>query len=87
VVRVRAALPAAQHNLAKSGPPELARDLLKQVRRHLVETSRTDLEAAILEATGVKTVSLHYDLSTVTNEEVMTFTLAEAPLHREAKQR
>ena len=35
--------------------------------------------------TGVKVVSLHYDISTVTGEEVMVFTLAEPPVCREAK--
>jgi hypothetical protein len=29
--------------------------------------------------------SLHHDFSTVTGEEVILFTLAEAPLHRHAK--
>ena len=43
------------------------------------------MEAMIQEVTGVKVVSLHHDISTVTGEEVVVFTLAESPLIREAK--
>jgi uncharacterized protein YbcI len=32
--------------------------------------------------TGVKVVSLHHDISTITGEEVIVFTLAEAPTLR-----
>jgi uncharacterized protein YbcI len=41
----------------------------------------------IKEATGVKVLSLHHDISTVTGEKVMVFTLAESPFCREAKKR
>jgi uncharacterized protein YbcI len=33
----------------------------------------------------VKVVSLHHDISTLTGEEVVIFTLAESPLFRETK--
>jgi uncharacterized protein YbcI len=59
--------------------------LLKQVRTHLVETARPVLEAMVHEITGVKVLSLHHDISTVTAEEVIIFTLAESPDFREAK--
>ena len=39
----------------------------------------------VAEATGGKVVSLHHDISTVTGEEVVLFTLAEAPEVREAR--
>jgi uncharacterized protein YbcI len=35
--------------------------------------------------TGAKVVSLHHDISTVTGEEVVFFTLATPPVFREAK--
>jgi uncharacterized protein YbcI len=35
----------------------------------------------------VKVLSLHHDISTVTGEEVVLFTLAESTLFREAKKR
>jgi uncharacterized protein YbcI len=45
------------------------------------------MEAMLQEITGVKVVSLHHDISTSTGEEVVLFTLAEAPLFRETKKR
>ena len=40
-----------------------------------------------IEVTGVKVVSLHHDISTLTGEEVVLFTLAAAPGFREKKSR
>ena len=39
------------------------------------------------EVTGVKVLSLHHDISTVTGEEVILFTLAESPDFVEAKKK
>jgi uncharacterized protein YbcI len=41
------------------------------------------LEEMVHNITGVKVVSLHHDISTVTGEEVVLFTLASAPAYRE----
>ena len=41
----------------------------------------------IQEVTGVKVLSLHHDISTVTGEEVVLFTLAESPYYRQPKKR
>jgi len=87
VVRLQGVLTAAEQQLVKSLPAEKGRDLLKQVRTHLVETARPVLEAMVHEVTGVKVLSLHHDISTVTGEEVVLFTLAESPDFREAKKR
>jgi uncharacterized protein YbcI len=87
VVRLQGVLTAAEQHLVKTLPAEKGRDLLKQVRTHLVETARPVLEAMVQEVTGVKVVSLHHDISTATGEEVVLFTLAEAPSFREAKRR
>ena len=57
------------------------------MRTHLLETARPLLEAMIQEVTGIKVVSMHHDISTVTGEEVVLFTLAESPSFREAKKR
>ena len=62
-----------------------SRDLLKQVRTHLIETARPLMEAMIQEATGVKVLSLHHDISTVTGEELVLFTLAESPDYRQSR--
>jgi len=85
VVRLQGVLTAAEQQLVKSLPAEKGRDLLKQVRSHLVETARPLLEVLIRDVTGVQVVSLYYDISTVTGEEVVLFTLAEPPAYRQAK--
>ena len=87
VVRLEGVLTAAEQQLVKSLPAEKGRDLLKQVRTHLVETARPILEAMVQEVTGVKVLSLHHDISTVTGEEVVLFTLAESPDFRVAKKK
>jgi uncharacterized protein YbcI len=85
VVRLQGVLTAAEQHLAKSLPGEKGRDLLKQVRTHLIVTARPTLETLVQEITGVKVLSLHHDISTATGEEVVVFTLAQAPIFREIK--
>lgn len=87
LVRLHGVLTAAEQQLVKSLPAEKGRDLLKQVRTHLVETARPLMEAMVHEATGVKIISLHHDISTSTGEEILVFTLAEAPLVRQLKKK
>jgi uncharacterized protein YbcI len=85
VVRLKGVLTVAEQQLVASLPADKGRDLLKQVRIHLVETARPVMEAMIQEITGIKVVSLHHDISTATGEEVVLFTLAKSPAFREAK--
>ena len=85
VVRLRGVLTAAEQHLVKALTGEKGRDLLKQVRTHLIETARLTMEALVQEATGVKVLSLHHDISTTTGEEIVVFTLAGSPLFREIK--
>lgn len=59
----------------------------KEVRAHLIETARPVMEAMVQEIPGVTAVTMHHDVSTVTGEEVVLFTLAEPPGLREAKKR
>ena len=87
VVRLQGVLTAAEQQLVKTLPPEKGRDLLKQVRTHLIETARPVMEAMIQEVSGVKVLSLHHDISTMTGEEVVLFTLAESPHFRETKKK
>ena len=87
MVRLQGVLTAAEQHLVKSLPAEKGRDLLKQVRTHLLETARPLMEAMIREITGIKVLSLHHDISTVTGEEVVLFTLAESPQFREVKKK
>ena len=85
VVRLHGVLTAAEQHLVKSLPAEKGRDLLKQVRTHLLETARPILEAMVEKITGVKIVTMHHDISTTTAEEVILFTLAQSLDFREAK--
>ena len=85
VVRLVGVLTSAERHLVKSVPPEKGRGLLKQVRTELIETARPIMEAMVYEVTGVKVVSMHHDISTVTGEELVLFTLAKPPDMRAAK--
>ena len=87
VVRLQGVLTAAEQHLVKMLQAEKGRDLLKQVRIQLMEAARPIMEAMVREITGVKVVSLHHDISTMTGEEVVLFTLAEPPLYREIKKK
>ena len=87
VIRLQGVLTAAEQHLVKTLSPEKGRDLLKQVRTHLIETARPLVVAMIQEATGAAVVSLHHDISTVTGEEVVLFTLDEAPQFREPRKK
>ena len=87
VVRLDGVLTAAEQHLVRSPPAEKGRDLLKQVRTHLIETARPIMETMIEEITGMGVKSVHHDISTVTGEEIVLFTLAGAPSFRESKQR
>ena len=87
VVRLKGVLTAAEQQLVKALAAEKGRDLLKQVRSHLIETARPVMEKMVREVTGVEVLSLHHDISTLTGEEVVVFTLADSPLVREPKRR
>ena len=87
LIRLQGVLTAAEQQLVKTLPAEKGRDLLKEVRTQLIETARSILETLVQEATGVKVLSLHHDISTITGEEVVLFTLAGSPAFRETKKR
>ena len=87
VVRLQGVLTAAEQHLVKTLPPEKGRDLLKQVRTQLIETARPVLEAMIQSITGLKPISLHHDISTITGEEIVILTLPELPPLRASKKK
>ena len=87
VVRLHGVLTVAEQQLVRTNSPEKGRDLLKEVRTHLMEAARSDLETLIEGITLTKVVSLHHDISTVTGEEVVLFTLAAAPEVRETRKK
>jgi uncharacterized protein YbcI len=87
VVRLQGVLTAAEQQLVKTLPVDKGRDLLKQVRIQLMETARPLLEAMVSEVASVKVLSLHHDISTITGEEIVVFTLEESPTYRETKKK
>ena len=87
VVRLEGVLTTAEQHLVKTLQAEKGRDLVKQVRVQLLETSRPIMEAMVEEITNVKVLSLHHDISTVSGEEIIVFTLAEPPEVRDAVKR
>ena len=87
IVRLQGVLTAAEQHLVKTLPSEKGRDLLKQVRSQLIEVARPALEQLVQDITGTKPRSLHHDISTLTGEEIVVFTLESSPLLRETKKR
>jgi CheY-like chemotaxis protein/uncharacterized protein YbcI len=79
IVRLVGVLTVAERTLAQSVSPEKGRDLVKQIRNHLLELARPMLESIIYEVTGVKVLAMHHDISTMTGEEVVLFALSDAP--------
>ncbi len=82
VVRLQGVLTAAEQHLVTTLPVEKGRDLLKQVRTQLIEIARPALEALVTEITDCKPTSMHHDISTITGEEVVIFSLANFPVCR-----
>ena len=87
IIRLRGVLTSAEQHLVRTLAAEKGRELLKQVRSHLIETARPTMEAMMQEITGVSVVSMHHDISTMTGEEVVLFALTGSPLFRETKKR
>lgn len=75
LVRLSGVLTPAEHQLARTGEAGRGRDLIKQVRVELIEKGRPLLDAVIQSTVGRKVKSLHTDISTVTGERVIIFTL------------
>jgi len=79
LVRLKGVMSRAEQQLATEGDVAKGRDLVKQIRREALERGRTLLEAVVRDAVGRSVISLHTDISTVTGERVIVFTL-EGPL-------
>lgn len=78
VVRLQRVLTPAERQLAKTDESTKGRGLVKQVRTELLEKARPLLEASIIDITGRKVISLHTDISTVTGERIIVFTLGDS---------
>jgi uncharacterized protein YbcI len=79
LVRLRNVLTQAELKLAGSGESKDGRELVKRVRITLLEQGRPLLEAAVEKILGVKVKSLHTDISTITGERVILFSLMTPP--------
>jgi uncharacterized protein YbcI len=75
LVRLKGVMTPAEHQLASSEDTRHGRELIKQVRRELLEKGRALLEAVVQDVTSRNVVSLHTDISTITGERVIVFTL------------
>ncbi|MHC4433569.1 MAG: Na-translocating system protein MpsC family protein [Planctomycetota bacterium] len=80
VVRLQRVLTPAEKQLARTDESATGRGLVKQIRTELLEKARPLLEATISGITGRKVVSLHTDISTVTGERIIVFTLESSAL-------
>ncbi len=80
LVRLKNVLTQAELKLANAEDRSDGRDLIKRVRITLLEQGRPLLEAAIEKILSVKVKSLHTDISTVTGERVILFSLVSTPV-------
>ena len=80
LVRLKNVLTHAELRLADTPDRRDGRELIKRIRITLMEQGRPLLEAAVEKITGVKVKSLHTDISTVTGERVVLFSLLTPPL-------
>ena len=79
LVRLRGVLTQAEYQLAKVSGSPCGRDQIKQMRITLLEEGRLLLEAVMESITKVNVVSMHTDISTVTGERIIVFTLDATP--------
>jgi len=76
MVRLYGVLTPAERQLARSDPEGQGRTLIKQVRMELLEKARPLLDTIIREITGQSIKSLHTDISTLTGERIIVFSLS-----------
>lgn len=79
LVRLKKVLTPAELRLADNADRKDGRELIKRVRITLMEQGRPLLEAAVQKILGVKIKSLHTDISTLTGERVIIFSLELPP--------
>ncbi len=70
LVRLMGLMTPAEQKLATSGD---GRDLVKEMRRQLFESSRPLLEEIVQEVVNCQLISLHTDMSTKSGERIIVF--------------
>jgi len=79
IVRLKGVLTRAECQLAESGEASTGRELIKRMRHALLEKGRPMLDAIVKNVVGIPVKSLHTDLSTVTGERLIVFSLEAVP--------
>jgi uncharacterized protein YbcI len=79
LVRLKNVLTQAELKLADIHEHKDGRELVKRIRIALLEQGRPLLEKAVEKILRIKVKSLHTDISTVTGERIILFTLVSAP--------
>lgn len=74
LVRMQGLMTPAEHKLASD---KEGRDLVKEMRRQLFESSRSLLEVIVERITECKMISLHTDMSTKTGERIVILVVGE----------
>ncbi len=76
LVRLRGVLTPAERQLAGPDGTTQGRELVKQIRRELIEKARPLLETIVADITGQGVRSVHTDISTISGERIIVFSLA-----------
>ena len=76
LVRLKNVLTPAEIKLAEASGHKDGRELIKRIRIALLEQGRPLLESALESILNVTIISLHTDISTVTGERVILFSLS-----------
>ena len=79
LVRLKNVLTPAEMKLSSVTDRKDGRELIKRIRITLIEQGRPLLESAVESIVGIKIKSLHTDISTMTGERVIIFTLEYPP--------
>ncbi len=72
LVRLRGVLTKAEEQLSKSADGV---ELIKKMRSTLIENAKAILFQVITDITGIKVLGLHTDISTLTGDRVIVFTI------------
>lgn len=75
IVRLKGVLTKAELQLANTEDSDRGRKLIKDVRIELIEKGRPLLEAIVESITNQRVISLHTDISTITGERIIIFTM------------
>ena len=81
-IRLKGVLTPAEKQLAKSENSVTGRRLIKEVRQELIEKARFLLETIVYDILEIKVKSLHTDISSITGERIIIFTLEQSPIFK-----